>query len=273
MGGLLFSVTTAALMVLMAKCGRGLMEPMAGAGDGAGARTPGLEALRSRPFPWAAAVLGGLAVAGVLLQLSWSGAREALDADPSESGWWRVFTSVFMQNGGVGGVLWNIATLAVVAALAHWYWGGGLTLLFFLSGILLPERIDDLLGIGGGASTDPRNFAGSSGATYFLGATLAAALLLRTFTSSKGDVKGEDGAAAGGAAAGNSVADRLLAAAVPALGLAMWFTQENGHGLVAAYGFALGAGVWAVWRRRGESGTRAKTAETAERRPRTTSGC
>ncbi|MET7361109.1 hypothetical protein ABZS76_22050 [Streptomyces sp. NPDC005562] len=262
MGGLLFSVTTAALMVLMAKCGQALLEPWAAAGGGAGAGAPGrsgLDALRARPFPWAAAVLGGLAVAGVLLQLSWSGAMEALDADPSESGWWRVFTSVFMQNGGVGGVLWNIATLAVVAALAHWYWGGGLTLLFFLSGILLPERIDDLLGIGGGTSTDPRNFAGSSGATYFLGATLAAALLLRTFTSSKGE--------------GGSMADRLLAAAVPALGLAMWFTQENGHGLVAAYGFALGAGVWAVWRRRGESGTRAKTAETAERRPRTTSGC
>ncbi|MEU1331301.1 hypothetical protein [Streptomyces sp. NPDC005865] len=271
MGGLLFSVTTAALMVLMAKCGQALLEPWAAAGGGAGAGAPGrsgLDALRARPFPWAAAVLGGLAVAGVLLQLSWSGAMEALDADPSESGWWRVFTSVFMQNGGVGGVLWNIATLAVVAALAHWYWGGGLTLLFFLSGILLPERIDDLLGIGGGTSTDPRNFAGSSGATYFLGATLAAALLLRTFTSSKGDVKGEAGAVPGG-----SMADRLLAAAVPALGLAMWFTQENGHGLVAAYGFALGAGVWAAWRRRGESGTRAETAETAERRPRTTSGC
>ncbi|MEU5061562.1 MULTISPECIES: hypothetical protein [unclassified Streptomyces] len=82
-----------------------------------------------------------------------------------------------MQNGGFGGAAWNIATLAAVAGFAEWFWGAPLTLCLFAAGILLPERIDALWGETS-RSTDPRNFAGSSGATYFLGATLAAALLL-----------------------------------------------------------------------------------------------
>ncbi|MET7463192.1 hypothetical protein [Nonomuraea sp. NPDC005501] len=75
-------------------------------------------------------------------------------------------------------------------------------------------------------SPDPRNFAGSSGATYFLAATLAGALLL----------------------CARAPKERLLALAAPALGLALWFAQDNGHGLVAVYGFVVGALVWAVAR-------------------------
>ncbi|MFE6050838.1 hypothetical protein ACFQ6N_08795 [Kitasatospora sp. NPDC056446] len=212
MGAILFNVTTAALMVMMVNCGLGVV---------------GRDTLRSRPLPWAAIVLTALAVGGVLLQLAWSGAMDALDADPAKSGWWRESTSVFMQNGGLFGGLWNLVTLAAVAALAHWYWGGPLTLGFFLAGVLLPGRIDTLLGFGGGPGADPRNFAGSSGATYFLGATLALAFLTRTRLPK----------------------ELALAAGVPALGLAMWLAQENGHGLVSVYGFALGGAVWAVRRR------------------------
>ncbi|WKU45016.1 hypothetical protein Q3V23_13570 [Streptomyces sp. VNUA116] len=126
-------------------------------------------------------------------------------------------TSTFMQNGGFLGGAWNIATLAVIAALAEWFWGGPLMVGLFAAGILLPEHIDALFGQSGG-STDPRNFAGSSGATYFLAATLAAALLLR----------------------GRERKDVLLAVAAPALGLAMWLAQSNGHGTVTVYGFVLG---------------------------------
>ncbi|MEU4847584.1 hypothetical protein [Streptomyces gilvosporeus] len=212
MGGLLFNATTAALMVMMINCGLGVI---------------GRDTLRARPVPWAAVGLTALAVGGVVLQLCWSGAMAALDDDPAKTGWWRVFTSVFLQNGGIGGAAWNIATLAAVAALAQWFWGGPLTVFFFLAGILLPERIDALLGLGGGSSTDPRNFAGSSGATYFLGATLALALLTRTRVTKQ----------------------RVLAVAVPALGLLMWCAQENGHGLVSVYGCALGALAWTVRRR------------------------
>ncbi|MFF4531814.1 hypothetical protein ACFY1P_21395 [Streptomyces sp. NPDC001407] len=202
MGALLFNVTTAALMVLMFKGGLALI---------------GEDTLRRRRTPWAAVALTGVALAGVVTQLCWSGAMDTFDSDPDKSGWWRVVTSVFMQNGGLLGGAWNIATLAVVAALAEWFWGAPLMVLLFAAGILLPEHIDALFGQTGG-STDPRNFAGSSGATYFLAATLAAGLLLR----------------------GRDRKDVLLAIAAPVLGLAMWFAQENGHGMVTAYGFVLG---------------------------------
>ncbi|AUY53969.1 hypothetical protein [Streptomyces sp. CB01881] len=229
---LMFNVTTAALMVLMFNGGLALV---------------GRGTLGRRRIPWAGVGLTGLALAGVAVQLGWSGAMGALDADPSKSGWWRVVTSVFMQNGGFGGAAWNIATLAAVAALADWFWGAPLTLGLFAAGILLPERIDALWGQTS-HSTDPRNFAGSSGATYFLGATLAAALLLHGGTGERagqGAGQGADDESVRRRAVRNN---RLLALGVPVLGLAMWFAQENGHGLVSAYGFALGALAWAAFR-------------------------
>ncbi|WP_329252017.1 hypothetical protein OG417_08170 [Actinoallomurus sp. NBC_01490] len=202
MGALLFNVTTAGLMVLMFKAGQVLVER---------------DAIGWRRLPWAAAGLTAVALAGVVTQLCWHGAMAALDADPDKTGWWRVVTSVFMQNGGVAGASWNIVTLAVIAALAERVWNGPLTVVLFAAGALLPRYVDALFGATSG-STDPRDFAGSSGATYFLGATLAGVLLLR----------------------GHAVKERLLAAGVPVFGLALWFAQGNGHGLVAAYGFALG---------------------------------
>ncbi|MEU1409643.1 hypothetical protein ABZ471_46875 [Streptomyces sp. NPDC005728] len=233
MGSILFNVTTAALMVLMFNGGLALV---------------GQVTLGRRRIPWAAVALTGIALAGVALQLCWSGAMGALDADPAKSGWWRVVTSVFMQNGGFGGAAWNIATLAAVAAFAEWFWGGLLTLGLFAAGILLPEQIDALWGLTS-HSTDPRNFAGSSGATYFLGATLAAALLLHGGTVESPD-KGSDANGSGDQGARHKAVrkNQLLALGVPVLGLAMWFTQENGHGLVSGYGFALGALVWVVFR-------------------------
>ncbi|MEV4117017.1 hypothetical protein [Nonomuraea sp. NPDC049695] len=210
MDGLLFYATTAALMVMMINSG------LAAVGRGS---------VRGRPVPWVAVGLTALALAGVVLQLCWPEAMAALDHDPAKTGWWRVFTSVFMQNGGASGAVWNIATLAVVAALAQWFWGGRLTAVLFLAGVVLPEHLDALLGLGG-PSTDPRDFAGSSGATYFLGASLALALLTRTRIRK----------------------EQVLAAGVPVLGLVMWFLQENGHGLVAVYGFALAILVWAARR-------------------------
>lgn len=215
MSGLLFNVTTAVLMMLMLNGGLALV---------------GQGSLRGRPVPWAAVGLTAIALAGVITQLCWSGAMDALDSDPSRSGWWRTLTATFMQNGGLLGGAWNIATLAVIAALANWFWGAPLTAGLFLAGILLPEHIDALFGESG-HSTDPRNFAGSSGATYFLAATLSAALLLRSLRA------GRDR---------ENVKETLLAAAVPALGMAVWFAQSNGHGLVSVYGFALGAALWAL---------------------------
>ncbi|WP_330296951.1 hypothetical protein [Streptomyces sp. NBC_00503] len=216
---LIFNATTAGLMVLMFKGGLALL---------------GEDTLRQRRIPWAAVGLTTLALTAVAVQFLWSGAMDAFDSDPAKSGWWRVLTSVFMQNGGLLGGAWNIATLAVIAALAEWLWGGPVMLGLFLAGILLPEHLDALFGLGGHHSTDPRNFAGSSGATYFLGATLAAALLLHVLRSGGAKARTRTGTTAG-------TKDALLALAVPALGLTLWFAQSNGHGLVSAYGFALGA--------------------------------
>ncbi|MEV6685043.1 hypothetical protein AB0N28_06845 [Streptomyces sp. NPDC051130] len=210
MDAIVFNVTTAALMVLMFKGGLALL---------------GEDTLRRRPVPWAAIALTALVVAGLVTQLCWSGAMDALDSDPSKTGWWRPVTSVFMQNGGLFGDAWNLATLAVIAALADWFWGGPLTLGLFAAGILLPTYIDTLFGESA-HSTDPRNFAGSSGATYFLGATLAAPLLLRALRAVRSRARTQEA---------------LLAFGVPVLGLVMWFTQANGHGLVAVYGSLLGA--------------------------------
>ncbi|MFE4211846.1 hypothetical protein [Streptomyces sp. NPDC056844] len=209
MGALVFNVTTAALMVLMFKGAVALL------GDGS---------LRERRIPWWAVGLTVLVVAGLVTQLCWAGAMDALDADPARPGWWRIVTSVFMQNGGLFGDAWNIVTIAVIAALAEWFWGGPLMLGLFAAGILLPTYVDMLFGTSG-RSADPRNFAGSSGATYFLAATLAAPLLLRVLRA------GRSGAVA---------KEVLLSLGVPVLGLAMWIAQSNGHGTVAVYGFVLG---------------------------------
>ena len=197
---LLYNLATAALMVLLLRSAVLLVDPAT---------------LKRRRIPWGAAAVTAVAVAAVVVQVSWRGAMAALDHDPSRSGWWRPLTATFLQAGAIG-TIWNLITLAVLAAFAEWFWGTSLMVALFLTGALLPEHLDRLLGATGGSS-DPRNFVGSSGATYFLGATLAAALLLR--------------------AAGRL---RLLALAVPTLGLATYATQNNGHGLVTCEGFVLG---------------------------------
>jgi hypothetical protein len=211
MSALVFNLVTAALMVLMLRVGLTLVDP---------------ETFRSRPRPWVAVTLVALAVAGLIVQHTWPGAMAALDSDPSRSGWWRPLTSVFLQNGGVLGDTWNLVTLAALAAMAEWFWGRTLTVALFLCAVVLPEALD--LVAGAARSTDPRNFAGSSGATYFLAATLAGAALLL----------------------GPHSPQRLLASAVPAVGLAAWLTQQNGHGLVSTEGFALGALLWLALHRR-----------------------
>ncbi|MGN5377622.1 hypothetical protein ACQ4WX_07570 [Streptomyces lasalocidi] len=116
MSAIAFHVTTAVLMVLMFRTGVLLI---------------GEDTIRRRPVPYAAVAVTAVAVGAVVLQLCWSGAMDALDGDPRQSGWWRVVTSVFMQNGGVSGAVWNIITLAVIAALAQWFWGSPLMLALF----------------------------------------------------------------------------------------------------------------------------------------------
>ncbi len=221
----LYNLVTALLMALMLKSGADLL-------DG--------QALRSRGVPPVAVALTALAVAGIVLQLSWPGATDALDDDPARPGWWRGLTSVFLQNGGVVGDAFNLVTLAAVVALASWFWGGRWTLVLFVCGAVVPSHLSGLL-FATSPSTDPRNFVGSSGATYFLAATLAAALLLTA----------------------RDRRERLLALAVPVLGVATFVAQGNAHGLVTVYGFVLGLLLGLAVRR-----TREAPGLAAPRRPR-----
>ena len=217
MEAVLLSLSTALLMILMIKSAATLIGP---------------DTIGWRRVPIAAIVLTAAAIAGVILQHSWRGAYGALDDDPSKSGWWRVITAVFMQDTGIAGVLWNIVTLAIIVALAEWFWGSLTAIIFFLLGAVAPSHIGSLLTtihVLGAAHTqqsaaDPRNFSGSSGATYFLAATVTGALLVQI-----GPLRDRN---------------RLLALSVPVIGMLTWYTMTNAHGLVTTEGFVIGAVVF-----------------------------
>ena len=51
--------------------------------------------------------------------------------------WWRLFTPLFVQDGGVAGTIFNLAGLLLVGSVAERLWGGrSMLLIFFLGGIL-----------------------------------------------------------------------------------------------------------------------------------------
>jgi len=193
-------VVTAALMVVLLLCGLRLVD-----GD----------TVPSRPVPWLAVGLTALAVAGVVLQHVWPGATDALDADPARSGWWRHATAVLLQDAGWGGVVFNLVTLAAVAALVQWHWGWRLGLGLVVAAAAVPVLVGVLAGTG---SDDPRDWAGSSGLTFFLAGSLAGAALV-----------------------GGPRAARALGALAGALALGAWAWLGDAHGLVAAQGLVAGA--------------------------------
>jgi hypothetical protein len=168
-----------------------------------------------RPVPWCAVGLTALAVAGVVLQAVWPGATAALDADPARSGWWRHGTAVLIQNGGPAGVVFNLVTLAAVAALAQWWWSAGPFVALVGCAVVVPVVVGAVLG--GTAPDDPSTFAGSSGLTFFLGGTLAGALVVR-----------------------GPGRRRLLGAGAVVAATAAWSALGDAHGLVALEGAALG---------------------------------
>ena len=73
-----------------------------------------------------------LTIAGFVLQLANTGALEALQRNSSavaEGQWWRLFTTLLVQDGGWAGFLSNLAGLVLVGALAEqlisrWAWIG-----------------------------------------------------------------------------------------------------------------------------------------------------
>ncbi|AEV84469.1 hypothetical protein ACWT_3446 [Actinoplanes sp. SE50] len=183
-----------------------------------------------RRFPVVAVALTALIIGGLILQATWPGAMAALDSDPSRSGWWRPLTSVLMQNGGFTGDLWNVLTIAGIAAYAEWYWGRLAAAGLFLAAALIPHWLDVFVG-DAQVSNEPRNWAGSSGVTYLVAATLAGALAIRALRTRR-------------------VKDGLLAVAAPLVGLATWFVQDNAHGLMIVEGFVAGAVLAALFTER-----------------------
>jgi membrane associated rhomboid family serine protease len=103
----------------------------------------GSEALRraSRRFPYLTLFLC-LALAGCLaLQLLFPGILSALERDAARvyaGEWWRLFTALFFQDGGLAGGISNIFLLAWVGSIAEQLWSRGRWLtLYFGTGILV----------------------------------------------------------------------------------------------------------------------------------------
>jgi hypothetical protein len=110
-------VLEALLFVVAAQAGRRLFGP-------ADEPVPALaRRLIRRRLPVTAIVITALLAAGALLQLAWPGALDALRQQP-HGAWWRTFTAPFVQTGGaLAGALFNIATAAIILAMAEWQWG------------------------------------------------------------------------------------------------------------------------------------------------------
>jgi Rhomboid family len=196
----------------------------------------GKGSLTERRVPWIPIGLCAVAIAGVVVQLSWPHAYDVLADDPSRSGWWRPFTTTFLQS-GLPGSAYNLITLAIVAALAEWFWGRRTALALFIVGIVGPRLISSVLIHGSqahGLGDNPRNFVGSSGATYLLAATLAGALVVSRLRGPR-----------------RAWTDAAPALGLLATGVLSWIFLANAHGLVSVYGLVIGAVVALVLRTTG----------------------
>lgn len=89
--------------------------------------------LRHPPVP-AVALWLAVAIPSVL-QVPFPGLLHWLARDPElisgHGQWWRLFTSVLVQDGGIAGTIFNLVALAVIAVLAVQAWGGTRALLIF----------------------------------------------------------------------------------------------------------------------------------------------
>jgi hypothetical protein len=213
MNDLVNAATNAAAIVLVAKTGAALV---------------GYTTWRARPFPWASAAL--LAAVGVpsIAQLAWPSLAQALDRQPAavmhHAQLWRLVTAALVQDGGLAATAFNLASLAVIASLAEWHWGPRRMPAIFLVAAMVFNAQGVAFGAGG---------AGSSGATFALGASLAGALIL----SGRGT-------------------RRVRAIACPLLGAAM-LAVGNVHGIALVYGTVIGLALGACSARVGGGDRRA----------------
>jgi hypothetical protein len=242
-------VLEALLFVVAAQAGRRLFGP-------ADEPVPALvRRLIRRRLPVTAIVITALLAAGGLLQVAWPGALDALQRQP-HGAWWRTFTAPFVQTGGgLAGALFNIASAAIILALAEWQWGRLAAAAVWLTGAWAPVGdVARLAGYHVAAANTAAYSAGSSGATYFTAATLSAALLcagalqysaqqhgaLQRGALRYGGLPGRGTQLSDGAPLPDAGRALLLAVAGPAIALVMWITTDDGHGVLFIEGFVLG---------------------------------
>ncbi|MFC9834730.1 rhomboid family intramembrane serine protease [Rhodococcus sp. NPDC127530] len=121
----------------------------------------------TRP-PRTAVVLWLLIAVPSLLQIVVPAVLDALERDPTQirdHQWWRIVTSVAVQDGGLAGTVVNLLVLAWVAPLAVRVWGGVRAVLLFVASQIIFGLFTAFL--------FPSPGAGNSGATLALAASFA----------------------------------------------------------------------------------------------------
>ncbi|MFI6597930.1 rhomboid family intramembrane serine protease [Nonomuraea sp. NPDC050536] len=91
-----------------------------------------------------------------LLQFAVPGLEPALMRDPaaiSHGEWWRLATALVVQDGGLFGTVFNLATLAVLAFLAERTLGPARMLLLYVTGAVVGEATGYLLGVAGAGNS------------------------------------------------------------------------------------------------------------------------
>ncbi|ANS26946.1 rhomboid family intramembrane serine protease [Rhodococcus opacus] len=128
----------------------------------------------TRP-PRTAVVLWLLIAVPSLLQFVVPAVLDALERDPTQirdHQWWRIVTSVAVQDGGLAGTVVNLLVLAWVAPLAVRVWGGARAVLLFVASQIIFGLFTAFL--------FPSPGAGNSGATLALAASLAGLVVMQS---------------------------------------------------------------------------------------------
>lgn len=123
---------------------------------------------------WATFLLLGLVAAPSLLGLIWPDLLETMQRDPAritqQHEVWRLLSALFVQDGGVVGLAFNLTLLFLLAPLAEAVWGSPATVLLFVLGGILVNVGQVALGTVG---------AGNSLANLVLGSSVSVVALWR----------------------------------------------------------------------------------------------
>lgn len=153
-----------------------------------------------------------------LLQILLPVVLEAFERDPArirDGQWWRILTSVVVQDGGLVGTAVNLAVLAVVAPLAVQFWGAWRAVSLFVLGQVIFGLFT--------AFVFPSSGAGNSAATVALAASMVGVVVV----------------------AHTNWRELCLAVGVVLCGVCL-FVIDDAHGLAVLTGTMLGAALATV---------------------------